>query len=355
MPLLLLRVSALLAYVACFSYGRQGHASVGDVCSNPLGQFSKSPERVGAGFGPKRYREANDAPHALAMLLLACRQVASFIPPGKLWVSAQTGGFIRCHAGLSTVSRSCGRPVAFAVSFGEFFRFVENWVSAHPYLAAFGITGLKATASDLIAQYRERVAALSDLSMRAAQANASQFRIPIKDIDYSGSVEVVEIPVICNEEVCKVDDSVVWQRTFAFLLYGGLYQGCAQHFIYNECFPAWFGVGVDFFTVAAKVLFDQFVLTPLLCLPACYLFKALAFKYSLREGIERYLADAKRDLLFKYWLFWFPVQSLTFSIVPVVWRIPFIALCSFFWLILLSTISSRADNEVQTAATPLTQ
>ena len=91
-------------------------------------------------------------------------------------------------------------------------------------------------------------------------------------------VEVVRsmLPTIsCDEISCEEvavpawrpsRPAIVWPRTLAFLLYGGLYQGICQLFIFNEVFPALFGTGTDLGTVTAKVLTDQFVLTPLLCL-----------------------------------------------------------------------------------------
>ena len=108
-----------------------------------------------------------------------------------------------------------------------------------------------------------------------------------------------------------------------------------------------FGTGTDFSTVAVKVLFDQLVLTPLLCLPIAYLVKAAVFGRPLSSGLEHYMEDAKRDLLWKYWAIWTPTQCLTFSIVPDHLRIPFIAVVSFFWLIILSNITSRAETAGQ--------
>jgi len=128
-------------------------------------------------------------------------------------------------------------------------------------------------------------------------------------------------------------------------LYGGFYQGCAQYFIFNVCYPVWFGEGQDLLTISEKVLFDQFVLTPFLCLPIAYLIKALTLNADLPAGMRRYVEDAGNDLLVKYWLLWGPVQCVTFGVVPAHWRVPFIALVSFFWLIVLSSISSRRDAE----------
>jgi len=150
-----------------------------------------------------------------------------------------------------------------------------------------------------------------------------------------------------SQKSIETEHDFCWSRNRAFILYGALYQGCAQHFIFNEIYPMVFGTGTDFSTVAVKVLFDQLVLTPLLCLPIAYLVKAAVFGRPLSSGLEHYMEDAKRDLLWKYWAIWTPTQCLTFSVVPVHLRIPFIAVISFFWLILLSSITSRPA-----AATP---
>lgn len=133
-------------------------------------------------------------------------------------------------------------------------------------------------------------------------------------------------------------------RNLAFLLYGGLYQGCAQHFLYNVCFPKWFGANTAPLTVVKKVSFDLLVLTPALCLPTAYLTKALIFRYSLKEGLRRYITDVKENgLLKKYSMIWGPVHCLTFGVVPAHLRIVFIAAFSFVWLILLSSLTSKSD------------
>lgn len=136
------------------------------------------------------------------------------------------------------------------------------------------------------------------------------------------------------------------RRNTAFYLYGGAYQGVAQHFIYNELFPAMFGAGTEVSTVLMKVLVDQLVLAPFLCLPVAYIVKALVFGQPLRDGLRRYAHDAQRDLLWKYWAIWTPVDCLTFSVIPEHYRIVFIAAVSFFWLIVLSSISNSHHGEM---------
>ena len=135
-------------------------------------------------------------------------------------------------------------------------------------------------------------------------------------------------------------------RNLAFFLYGGLYQGCAQNWIYNVWFPQMFGNGADFFTVLKKVCFDSMVITTIICLPSAYILKAIVFQYGPWEAWIRYYTDiTENGLFFYYWTLWIPVQSCTFSIVPEQFRILFIAVVSFFWVIILSTISAKGDAQ----------
>lgn len=133
-------------------------------------------------------------------------------------------------------------------------------------------------------------------------------------------------------------------RNVAFLVYGAVYQGVAQEYLYNQCYAAWFGSSNQPIVVLKKVLFDLCVQTTLVTLPVAYLTKAIIFRYSLCEGLRRYKHDVLHSgLLKKYFTLWGPVQCLTFSVVPEHLRISFVAAVSFFWLIILSTISGKQE------------
>lgn len=58
-----------------------------------------------------------------------------------------------------------------------------------------------------------------------------------------------------KKEVAKFD----YKRNLAFTVYGAVYQGMAQEFIYNHMYGAWFGVGTNVRTVLTKVLFDLLI------------------------------------------------------------------------------------------------
>mmetsp|Transcript_15819 Transcript_15819/g.45578 ORF Transcript_15819/g.45578 Transcript_15819/m.45578 type:complete len:332 (+) Transcript_15819:51-1046(+) len=189
---------------------------------------------------------------------------------------------------------------------------VNEFFLTQPYTAAALTCGVKASAADYVAQRRH-------LSKRDGT------RDEIEISEEGTEQEVFEVP-----------------RNVAFLLYGVVYQGMGQELIYNHLYSAWFGSGTGPAVVATKVAFDLLIQTTLLTLPVAYLTKAAIFRYSPAEGLRRYIEDiTTHGLLLKYFALWGPVQCLTFSVVPIQARVPFIALVSFFWLIILSSISSR--------------
>ena len=68
---------------------------------------------------------------------------------------------------------------------------------------------------------------------------------------------------------------------------------------------------------------------------------------SVQNSLQKYVQDvSERGLLLRYWSIWIPAQSLTFSVIPQHFRVAFVAVISFFWVFILSSISSATgDND----------
>lgn len=197
---------------------------------------------------------------------------------------------------------------------------IDTFFQTQPYLSAFLTCSFKASAADFVAQSKEE-----EESSPAAPAA-------------QGSGSTVDI-----------------SRNLAFIVYGGTYQGLFQEALYSKVFPQIFP-GRDWQTIAMQVGFDMFVIGPLLCLPLAYFFKAIFIRdknntegedysplslESLRVGLEKYVDDiVERNLLLTFWALWVPVKTLTFTIIPTHYRIAFIALVSFFWMFILSSVSA---------------
>jgi Mpv17 / PMP22 family len=214
--------------------------------------------------------------------------------------------------GSSTSLQSSLLPTALAA--------VDTFWKTSPYAAAAIVCGIKASAADFVAQKRQ--------IRKASQAAASE------EAAVSATGEAA-IPVVPETKTNKM-------RNLAYLVYGSVYQGVFQEYMYNHVYPALFGSGTDIATVLSKVCFDLFFQTILLTLPMAYLSKALIFRHSVKEAFRRYVDDIRNHgLLTKYFTLWGPVQCITFSIIPEHFRVTFIAGVSFFWLIILSSIASK--------------
>lgn len=142
------------------------------------------------------------------------------------------------------------------------------------------------------------------------------------------------------------ESSYVQRRTVSFAVYGSLYQGCVQELIYNNFYTWLFGSSTALSVAIKKVLFDAVFHNALVCIPMSYVVKSLIFRYSVRLALKQYVNDVlHHGLLLKYYVLWMPVNAMIFTIVPTHWRITVMACVSFFWMIILSTISSRPRGE----------
>jgi hypothetical protein len=152
-------------------------------------------------------------------------------------------------------------------------------------------------------------------------------------------------------DVCTTQFSI--RRNLAMVIYSGTVLGLCAEIMYNRLFPLIFGVERTWPTIIMKTLFDGFVNAPLLWLPPAYLVQGLLYKYPMGKALRKYRKDVRENgLLKKYWSLWLPVSFLNFSVVPPHFRVAFVALVSFFWMILLSVV---ANNNQDPESCPLEQ
>ena len=211
---------------------------------------------------------------------------------------------------------------------------VDAFWQTNPYTAAALICGFKATAADIVAQVQE-------FSTKNDNDSDEERERPTTSLTQS-----TPDPSFSFWPLLSTDTDLDVKRTAAFLAYGALYQGLTQEFVYNHLYPLWFGTDTGLETVLTKVAFTLLVVTTVLTLPSLYAAKAVLEGFSLVEALEQYVYDIQhQQLLQKFYILWGPVLCLTFSVVPEHYRVTFIALVSFFWLIILSGISSGSDRD----------
>jgi hypothetical protein len=129
-------------------------------------------------------------------------------------------------------------------------------------------------------------------------------------------------------------------------LYSGTILGVAAEIMYNRILPIMFGTNPSTAQVAKMTLFDAFINAPLLYLPPAYIAQAIVYRYPLRQALQKYVGDVRENgLLKKYWSLWVPATFFNFSVVPPHFRIAFAASLSFFWMIILSLVANKSDQD----------
>lgn len=257
------------------------------------------------------YNNRNWVPVSVVLIyrIITCR---GFVPTNTIKLYPNAVLLNKPHTQKLTSSTTARNSVAISV--------LDTFFREAPYTAAFVTCSIKASVADIVAQKYEKKGNSDD------------------DTEVTSSDD----ELVSNNNNSK--DNI--KRNIAFLLYGGLYQGCLQVFLINTIYPKLFGTGHDLVTVLSKTFFDNFISGPLLCLPLAYSIKGLIMKTSLRESLKRCWYEVRYNgLLFKYWSVWIPAQCLTFSVIPDHLRVLFIAGVAFFWLIFLSMVTCKEDAE----------
>ena len=231
---------------------------------------------------------------------------------------------------------------------------IESFFITQPYLSAFLTCSFKASAADWIAQTQP----FRTLQQQKQQQQQQQ---------QVSSMTATMAPAASATNNNYNSNAVDLSRNLAFLLYGGLYQGMAQQFMYSRVFPDMFGHGpLDMTALASQVAFDMAIVGPFLCLPTAYIVKSLFAPSSstsssetsdhdettdntttstLTLGLEKYMNDVtQQGLLLKYWGLWTPVNFVTFGVVPPHFRVAFVATVSFFWVFVLSSVAGSSSK-----------
>ena len=231
------------------------------------------------------------------------------------------------HRRRSSITRTTTSTQLQAATLSTLLSGIDVFFQTSPYTAAALVCGIKASAADGVAQFQEYKETRSKATT-TSQRSRSKTKSESSSSSSSNTEENVDV-----------------RRNVAFITYGALYQGITQEFIYNHLYPIWFGTGTGILTVLSKVSFSLLIQTTLLTLPSLYIIKSIIERQSIQQAITKYWYDIQyQQLLQKFYILWGPVLSLTFSVIPQPYRVTFIAIISFFWLIILSGISNNNNN-----------
>jgi protein Mpv17 len=156
---------------------------------------------------------------------------------------------------------------------------------------------------------------------------------------------LADVMIQTHVEKC---DSVDLKRAGLFWSFGFLYQGCFQYWMYNVLYERLFP-GTGIMNVTKKVLLSNLVSDPVFFFPTFYAFKEIINTNSISprcftEGIKKYSENYKQDWV-NSWMVWLPGYTVTYAVMPIHLRMPWIATVSFGYVSLLSYTRGAYDDK----------
>eukprot|EP00930_Biecheleria_cincta_P080143 TRINITY_DN68220_c0_g1_i1.p1 TRINITY_DN68220_c0_g1~~TRINITY_DN68220_c0_g1_i1.p1 ORF type:complete len:222 (+),score=33.21 TRINITY_DN68220_c0_g1_i1:47-712(+) len=161
------------------------------------------------------------------------------------------------------------------------------------------------------------------------------------------------------QTVVEKKDRVDWRRNSVFFAWGLFYLGGVQYFIYVRLFAQRFFPGTAAFAakpirekiadkagqkaVMQQVFLDQFVHHPFLLFPAFYQVKEFIEGGKPEDAFRKYRKNCLEDCAV-CWSIWVPAFALNFSFCPVWMRVPFVAVVSFGFTIILSCMRGAQES-----------
>jgi hypothetical protein len=160
-------------------------------------------------------------------------------------------------------------------------------------------------------------------------------------------------------------ETIDWKRNGVFLVFGGVYLGGVQWFIYVTLFKRWWPGLATFASqgwseklrnaqglrdLGKQVAFDNFVHYPIIYFPVFYVFKQSIQKSDgdasmgdvLQSAMRKYRTNCIEDNL-KMWALWIPGDLVVYS-APMWLRLPLNHFLSFIWCCYLSFLRGGDDN-----------
>ena len=188
----------------------------------------------------------------------------------------------------------------------EMLRLVSRWANSRPLALACATTTAKTTSADLIVQ-------------------------------------------VWVENKTEIDRP----RTAAFAIFGCLWMGAGQYFIYAKLLERWLPAS-DILSSSGKVMLDQFVHVPFVFMPIFCLTDGCVSAmttHALMSGsdVVRFARNKYRreavETLTENWKLWLPAQFVCFRYVQPSLRVPYVACVSFVWTMILSRLQGKFREE----------
>jgi len=153
-------------------------------------------------------------------------------------------------------------------------------------------------------------------------------------------------------------EKIDWSRNMTFSLFGLVYLGGWQYYLYCKIFPKLFPGASRFATMSIRqklqdktgqmnaigqILMDQFVHHPWMYFPCFYMLKQMMNGNDAHSGLMMYKENIMEDLM-ALWKIWIPAMTFNFIFCPMWMRIPLVATTSLGWTMIISYMRGSNDK-----------
>lgn len=153
-------------------------------------------------------------------------------------------------------------------------------------------------------------------------------------------------------------ESVDWRRFWGFMIFGGLYVGVFQYYLYAHVinvvnFTALTGIVSKTGTAVGVALWDQFMHSPLLYFPAFVLTLKIVEGIPVGDIIPAAFDKWKNevmDVMYASCFLWLPAQIVNFYFMPPYMVVPFINAVGAVWVVWLSLQTGKAKAKAEETA-----
>ena len=155
----------------------------------------------------------------------------------------------------------------------------------------------------------------------------------------------------------KSFNDIDWRRNLCFGVFGFAYTGLACYGVYAKLYPYLFGTVLNNICntkikmVMGQISVDQLIHSPLIYMPMFYCVKAVVYKGEISKGLihstlNKYFFVNMKDDVLSLWKFWIPANILTFTVIPLHLRVPYLTFISLVWTSYLSYLRGENDDLV---------
>ena len=154
------------------------------------------------------------------------------------------------------------------------------------------------------------------------------------------------------QKLVEKRETVDLKRSALFASFGSAYQGCIQYWIYNILFEKRLFPGKSPQMILMKIAATNLIVDPVIFFPIFYTMREAMNTERLLDvnlpncfstSMAKYRDNCVSDLI-NSWMIWVPAHCVTYTVVPVHLRMPWIAVVSFGYVCVLSFTRGEAGK-----------